>query len=722
MELLAPAGDRACLEAAVRAGADSVYLGLRDFNARRRAHNFSPEELGQAVSFAHRHGTKVYLTLNTVFAERELPQVLEAFRRAAETGVDGVLVRDPAVLAIRKLIPDLRLHLSTQAATVNSADVAAAAELGFRRVVLGREMSLSEIQAAAATPGIETEVFAQGALCFSVSGRCLMSSWVGGRSGNRGTCASPCRVPWTVSGNPAGNPLSMHDLCTLQHWTAIRQAGVTALKIEGRLKNARWVETAVSLYRRALDGEDAERLSQQAAGLADYTGRRLTAGFLEGICTDLTGTDSGRSSSRDGCEPTPTLEATALEATAVDTMAVDTTTLDTRTCNARALEAETSAGEAATEQAHAGGGRGFLFQVLCEGSEVRCRLQWGKWEAEWQYPKSRVVRSHKAIPVSQLLEAVASRAFHGVPADELLTDLPDYLLVPRTANAALERLAAEIFRAKRSEKRQTAWQPPTEITEWLGKPGENNPNLRTLGSPPNRVRLAADQVAAFVSEIEGVDVIVENAAPDQVPELAAACRKRRLILATPPVCFEPQLAAMIRLIERCRKARCGLEVNSWGAWHAARKLGMAFEAGPGLAVLNSLAAGVLRRLGASCVTVSCEADRRQLESLSAACRVPTSLHVFGRPPLAFSRVELPAEYLEREFADRRGLRMIPRREAGVWTFRPVDPFDWRDLSNDKIRARHLVVDLTTSPDPISEWLDRRRRFHRFRFNYDRTLH
>ncbi|GAB4131654.1 peptidase U32 family protein [Thermopirellula anaerolimosa] len=696
MELLAPAGDPSCLEAAVRARADSVYLGLRDFNARRRARNFSAEELREAVSYAHRHGTKVYLTLNTVFAERELPRVLEAFRCAADAGVDAVLVRDPAVLAIRKHLPQLPLHLSTQAGTVNSADVAAAAELGFSRVVLGREMSLEEIRATAAPHQIETEVFAQGALCFSVSGRCLMSSWVGGRSGNRGTCASPCRVPWTVSGEPAGNPLSMHDLCTLEQMTAIHQAGVTALKIEGRLKNARWVETAVSLYRRALDGEDAGYLAEQAARLADYTGRKLTAGFLEGMYSDLTGTDSGRLSSRED-EATPFSDAPT----------------DGDETPSRESPPQTGATE---------NGRGFIFEILCELSEIRCRVEWGKWTAEWQYPKTRIVRPHKAIPVSQLLEAVASRTFHGVSAEALRTDLPDYLLVPRTANAAVERLAAEIFRAKRSENRQAAWQPPTEIEEWLGKPGDNNPNNRALGSMPNRVRLAADQVAAFVSEVSGVDVIVENADPEQIPELAAACRKRRLIIATPPVCFEPYLDDMIRLMERCRKARCGLEVNSWGAWHLARKSGMALEAGPGLAVLNSLAAGVLRRLGASCVAVSCEADRRQLESLSATCRVPMSLCVFGRPPLAFSRVELPPEYLEREFADRRGLRMIPRREAGIWTFRPVNPFDWRDLSNERIRARHLVVDLTASPDPISEWLDRRPRFHRFRFNYDRTLH
>jgi len=696
VELLAPAGDRSCLEAAVRAGADSVYLGLQDLNARRRAKNFSAEELSDAVAFAHRHGVKVYLTLNTVFAEKELPRVLEAFRQAAQVGVDAVLVRDPAVLAIRRAWPDLPVHLSTQAGCVNSPDVAAAAELGFQRVVLGREMSLAEISVSAKIPRIETEVFAQGALCFSVSGRCMMSSWVGGRSGNRGTCASPCRAPWTIAGQPAGNPLSMHDLCTLEHLAAMEQAGVTALKIEGRLKNARWVESAVSLYRGAISGEPIDRLAKQAASLADYTGRQLTSAFLLGIYSDLTGTDKGRTGQKNDAAGGATEPSGSPET-----------------------------GQAADDAtAPLPGGKGdtdFVFEVSCTGSHICCRLRWNQWETEWRYPKSHVVRPHKAIPVSQLLEAVASRAFHGVRAKELLTDQADYLLVPRTANAIVEHLAAELSRAKRVEHRQTAWQPPAEVVAWLGPPSHDNPNARTLGSPPNRVRLSAEDVAAFVAEVAGVDLIVENASPDQIPELAALCRKRRLIVATPPVCFQPHLDKMIQLIERCRKSRCSLEVNSWGAWYLARQAGLAFEVGPGLAVLNSLAAAVLRRLGARSVTVCCESDRRQLESLSAACHVPLSLYVFGRPTLAISHVELPSEYLEREFADRRGLRMIPRRESGTWTFRPVDPFDWRDLSNPRIRARNLVVDLVGSPAAVEEWLDRRHGNH-FRFNYDRTLH
>jgi U32 family peptidase len=292
-ELLAPAGDEAAFEAAVQAGADAVYLGMTDLNARRRAGNFRPEAFGQAVQQAHRRGVRVYLTLNTDITERELPQAVRLLEVAREAGVDGVLVRDPALLALRAQYPQIEFHFSTQTCIANSADVAAAGELGAQRVVLARELTLAEIAAASAVEGVQTEVFVQGALCFCVSGRCLLSSWVGGRSGNRGACTSPCRVPWTVNQQPAGTPLSMHDLTTAHRLDDLRNAGVAALKIEGRLKTADWVRQAVTLYRRALAGETVAGL-EPAAPLASYTGRQLTDGYLDGRRDQLTGLAEGR--------------------------------------------------------------------------------------------------------------------------------------------------------------------------------------------------------------------------------------------------------------------------------------------------------------------------------------------------------------------------------------------------------------------------------------------
>ena len=189
----------------------------------------------------------------------------------------------------RPEFPSLDFHFSTQTCIANSADVAAAARLGAVRVVLARELSLGEIRDASAVPGVQTEVFVQGALCFSVSGRCMMSSWGGGRSGNRGTCTSTCRVPWSVNGSAAGTPMSMKDLALIHRLDELRTAGVAALKIEGRMKTADWVSQAVGLYRRALAGEDVAELAAKVEELGAYTGRQLTCGYLDGECHDLTG-------------------------------------------------------------------------------------------------------------------------------------------------------------------------------------------------------------------------------------------------------------------------------------------------------------------------------------------------------------------------------------------------------------------------------------------------
>ncbi len=222
---------------------------LRPGNAQRppRARNFRQEELAPAIGAAHARGAKAYLTLNVDLAERELGQAARILELARQAQADGVLIRDPALLALRPEFPELEFHFSTQTAATSSADVAAAAALGAARVVLAREMTLAEIARASAVPGIGTEVFVQGALCFSVSGRCLLSSWAGGHSGNRGTCASPCRVPWTIDGREAETPLSMHDLATTERLAELRRASVAALKIEGRLKSAAWVRRAVEI-------------------------------------------------------------------------------------------------------------------------------------------------------------------------------------------------------------------------------------------------------------------------------------------------------------------------------------------------------------------------------------------------------------------------------------------------------------------------------------------
>ncbi len=251
-ELLCPAGDLSALRAAVDSGADAVYLGYKAFGARASAVNFDAEALSEAVRYAHLYHARVHVTVNTLIKQNELTAVEEALHTIRACGADAVIVQDLGVAAmVRDAFPELQLHASTQMGLSNAADARFAKEFGFSRVVLARECPLEDIRKVVAT-GIETEVFAHGALCSGVSGRCLMSSMAGGRSGNRGRCAQPCRLQLRM-GNQRGALLSLKDLCTFEHLPLFTEAGVRSLKIEGRLKSPEYVAVVTSVYRKALD-------------------------------------------------------------------------------------------------------------------------------------------------------------------------------------------------------------------------------------------------------------------------------------------------------------------------------------------------------------------------------------------------------------------------------------------------------------------------------------
>ena len=240
MEILSPAGSPEALRAAVCAGADAVYLGLGRYNARRGAKNFTHDDLAEAVSHCHLRGVKVYLTLNTLCSDRELPEAVDCGLAASRLGVDAVLVQDLGLVrALRQAAPDLPLHASTQM-TLHSLDgVRQAADLGITRVVLARELSRRDIAYICEKSPIEIEVFVHGALCMCYSGQCFMSSVIGGRSGNRGMCAQPCRLPYGWGDDLVdGHPLSLKDMSLAGHLKELQEMGVASAKIEGRMKRA----------------------------------------------------------------------------------------------------------------------------------------------------------------------------------------------------------------------------------------------------------------------------------------------------------------------------------------------------------------------------------------------------------------------------------------------------------------------------------------------------
>lgn len=260
MELLAPAGNYECFLGAIQAGADAVYLGGSKFSARAYADNFTDEEICKAILYAHVCGKKVYMTVNTLLKDGELSELVPYMKPFYEAGLDGVIVQDFGVFtALKEAFPGLSLHASTQMTLTGSMGTAFLQSLGAERIVPARELSLQEIKKIKEDTGIEIEVFVHGAMCYCYSGQCLMSSIIGGRSGNRGRCAQPCRLPYQVetaggnSGKKEVYPLSMKDMCTLSILPDLIEAGVDSFKIEGRMKKAEYAAGVTSVYRKYID-------------------------------------------------------------------------------------------------------------------------------------------------------------------------------------------------------------------------------------------------------------------------------------------------------------------------------------------------------------------------------------------------------------------------------------------------------------------------------------
>ena len=293
IELLSPAGSSEGVIAAVQNGADAVYMGMGAFNARRGAKNFTDEEFAKAVRYCHVRGCKVYVTLNTLVNDREMRDAVAAAKLASDAGADALIVQDLGMsYAIRCALPDIPLHASTQMSLHNLAGVEAAAEMGITRAVLARELSFEQIRFITKNASIETEVFVHGALCFCHSGQCYMSALIGRRSGNRGLCAQPCRLQYSLGGRMDDHPLSLKDNCLVDQIRRLEEAGVASLKIEGRMKRPEYTGIVTGVYAKAIreqrnpDKEEMELLEKT------FSRQGFTQGYFIGDKLDMFGVRS----------------------------------------------------------------------------------------------------------------------------------------------------------------------------------------------------------------------------------------------------------------------------------------------------------------------------------------------------------------------------------------------------------------------------------------------
>lgn len=283
-EILAPAGGMESLIAGVRSGANAVYLGGKLFNARRNAGNFDDDELKKAVEYCRQRGVKVYLTLNILISDNEFENAYNTVKDALTAGVDGFIIQDIGVAKmIKEHFPQAKLHASTQMSIMTPQGVKFAEDIGFSRVVLPREMSLEEIKDIRENTNLELELFVHGALCMCVSGQCYLSSVIGSRSGNRGLCAQPCRLPFSAKGDKNEYALSLKDLSLIEHLREMD--GITSLKIEGRMKRPEYVSAAVTAIKKAVDGTIADSDTKNLQSVFSRSG------FTDGYFTNALGSN-----------------------------------------------------------------------------------------------------------------------------------------------------------------------------------------------------------------------------------------------------------------------------------------------------------------------------------------------------------------------------------------------------------------------------------------------
>ncbi|MDF2568038.1 MAG: family peptidase [Oscillospiraceae bacterium] len=582
IELLAPAGQPDCITAAVRCGADAIYLGQKQFSARSSAHNFDEEEFCAAVKYCHERGVKVYQTLNTLAFDEELEQIKNYIKIAAQCGVDALIVQDLGIAElVKKTCPSMRLHASTQM-TVHSPDGAKLMEfLGFKRVVLAREMSLKEIEDVAKATSLELEIFVHGALCMSVSGQCYFSAMLGSRSGNRGQCAQPCRLPFSSTDKPA-NDLSLKDLCAVDVMDELLKIGIKSIKIEGRMKRPEYVAAAVSSYRNALDKKQVDTDALRAV----FSRSGFTNGYLEdNRSPDMFGTR----------QKEDVVSANSVFKSIQNTYKSETPRI------ALEFEFRLKKGEKAQLCVTDSDGN----QAVAMGSE----------------PQQAISKSTTKESAQASLSKLGGTPFWLAKFD---TDIDDGIMVPVSELNALRRECCDKILQIRGETK------PKEFLDFAFQKSE-----RKINSTPNLRARFADIKQINFENINYLDKIIlplhqieKN--PNELESIKAKC-----IIELPRVVFR-QEESMKKRVEslynqgfKCVMAQNISQVNF------AKQNGWACVGGFGLNVTNSMSAIKLEEFGLSDVTCSVELKLSQAKKLCTA--VPIGVMAYGYLPLMLTR-------------------------------------------------------------------------------------
>ncbi len=581
-EILAPAGSIDALRAAVRCGANAVYLGGKALNARRNASNFSEEELAEAVEYCHARNVKVYLTLNTLVSDGEFETAYDAVKCACRVNADALILQDLGLAAtVRRVCSSMPMHASTQMSVQSIEGIRMLEKMGFSRAVLPRELSEKEIIAISSQTDMELEHFVHGALCMCLSGQCLMSSVLGGRSGNRGLCAQPCRLPFGVNGK-GGSNLSLKDLSLTEELGRLEKAGICSFKIEGRMKRPEYVAAAVTACKNILNNINDEQINQSLRAVFSRSG--FTKGYFEGrLGSEMFGTRrkedvEGASAVLSGLQRLYDNENPLIP---VDLF------LSFKENEPMTLSASAS---------------GFSVQAVSE----KC-------------PEKALNKPLSREELAQRISKCGGTQFY---ADKIDIDFTEGLNVSAGALNALRRNALELLE-KEITHRETVSALPFEPNF-----NPHNGNLRSTHARFFRQEQIPENLCGISRAILPIEVSGETV--------------ERLCESGVEVAIEIPAAVFSNADKYIEKLRSLKKRGVTLAWICtldgagiAEKAGLPFASGFGMNIYNTAAAEEIKRLGAADCLLSCEM------SLSDAARLggelPRGVMTYGRIPLMLTR-------------------------------------------------------------------------------------
>ena len=584
LELLAPAGSMEALRAAVQNGANAVYLGVGSFNARQSAKNFTPQTLVEAVKYCHIRGVQVHLTVNTLVSDREMKDAAEMIRHAAQNNIDAFIVQDLGVVQLcRQIAPHIPIHGSTQMTVHSLSGVQLCAAMGMKRVVLSRELSRDEIRYICAKSPVEIEVFGHGALCMCYSGQCYMSAVIGGRSGNRGRCAQPCRQSYGYTHWQDKYPLSLKDNCLIHYLQELDEMGVASLKLEGRMKRPEYVATVTAVYRKAMDEANVTKPMMDALmtafnrqGFTDgyYTSRvdRKMFGVREDTKDDPSWLQAARQSYEAGETPLVDLKFRAV--VGVDGSSLTATDPEGRTC-------------------HVTG------------------------------PMPELARN---VPLTGAVLAQRLAKTGGTPyrCVEVRTHVDPGLTISAASINAMRRDALSQLTALRARREEHPIRKPKAVPEYKGPKGIPGLTVQVTTKEQLTPGLLNSETAMLYVPMH---ILLED--PDMTLRLV---ERGRLAAVLPRIVHDGEMPKLTQGLAVLRDMGVkDVLAGNLGLLLPAREAGMRIHGDYGLNVYNSSTMNVLRSLELASATASFEMTLPQIRDLSKA--VSTELIAYGRLPL-----------------------------------------------------------------------------------------